>query len=125
MGIDFQAESTKNPDAFDKGDPNSYLKWALHGTAWERILALLHINLGILYDHVINYWSAEQVKDMYARICKVADDPYALYAGWKREDLTLSMLADIEELIHYAEDLRKLADYFKLLVDNECRITVF
>ena len=85
MGIDYVIVSKINPNMYEENDPNKYLKYALIEIDWESILDLLRINLSILYDSAINYWTPEQVKDMYLMIKGINDDPYNLYISWKKE----------------------------------------
>jgi hypothetical protein len=125
MGIDYVIKSKSNPNMYEENDPKKYLKYALVEINWKSILDLLHINLSVLYDSAINYWTTEQVKDMYLMIKAIDEDPYNLYIGWKKEELENHMIKDIEKAIKLKYDISKLKDYFEMLVKNEAYIYVF
>ncbi len=125
MGIHIVVKSKINPNMYTEDDPNKWLKYALKDIEWGEIFDLLNINLAALYDSAINYWSPEQVKDMYEMIKRLDEDPYSLYYGWTKEQLEPHMIKDIDKAMVLKEDIRRLKDYFKFLVDNEAYIEVF
>ncbi len=125
MGVDYILFSRKKPDAFGYLDTNQFMKSAIADIEWRKIFSLLCLNLDTLYDNVINYWCPEQIKDMYDMIQLLADDPYkGLYDGCERHQLEPRMVARINEAIALKDDIVKLAEYFKHLVDNEFYIRV-
>jgi hypothetical protein len=122
MGIDFLTYSKINPDMYKEDDPNQYLKYALRDIEWFKILDLLNINLG---NNALNYWCQEQVEDIYNRIKSINEDPYNLYSGWEKEELEEHMIDDINKAIKLKDDIEKLCEYFKFLVDNKAYIRIF
>ncbi len=122
MGIDYVVYSKINPDMYKKDDPNQYLKYALCDIEWFKILDLLNIYLA---NNTLNYWCPEQVEDIYNRIKSIDEDPYNLYNGWKKEELEEYMLDDINKAMKLKDDIKKLCEYFKFLVDNKTYIKIF
>ncbi len=122
MGIDFLTYSKINPDMYKEDDPHQYLKYALRDIEWFKILDLLDIYLA---NNTLNYWCPEQVEDIYNRIKSIDEDPYNLYNGWQKQELEEHMIDDINKAIKLKDDIKKLCEYFKFLVDNKAYIRIF
>ena len=125
MGIHIVVKSKINPNMYADNDPNKYLNYALKDIEWNTIMELLHIDIAMLYGSAINYWSSEQVRDMYMMIKDIDEDHYNLYGPWKKEELEDHMISDIEKAITLKDDIRVLKEYFEFLVANEAYIEVY
>ncbi len=124
MGIDYVVKS-KNTNIFND-EMQLYIKYALKDIEWFKILELLNINLGALYSNSINYWAPEQVKDMYKSIKLLYDDPYnSLCEGFEEESCFYEKQEEVIMVESMKDDVKKLLDYFEILVKNEAYIYVF
>jgi hypothetical protein len=85
MGIDFVVESTIKPDVYD-GKKERYLTYAWRNIEWEKIFELLNIKLHILYDNAIDYWSVEQVEEMYKMLKLLYETPQNILYGYDEDD---------------------------------------
>jgi hypothetical protein len=113
MGIDYKVESASCPELFT--DPSdAYLKWALRDIEWRKVLNFLHINLALLYDSAIDYWSESQVEDMRDLIKGLAEGTMEFYEEADR--ITAESLKD---------DAAELLVHFNYYVMKGARIRVF
>ena len=115
MGIDYKVESLTDRDFSNSLGEDAYLKWAWRNTDWRSVFDFLHINLDLLYDSAVNYWSECQVVDMLG-----------LLVAFKNNDSAL--LCD-EERVTTAGKLREdalvLLELFEAYVAHNARIYVF
>jgi hypothetical protein len=115
MGIDFVVSSTIEPDYYvDKQE--KYLKYAWRDLQWEKILELASIQLYLLYDHAINYWSVDQVSKMHERLKILYGSPE-------------SILPDdggyVNDAIALREEIKQLIGFFEEYVEKKAIIEVF
>lgn len=123
MGIEFIIESLTNPNMYDENDNKIYLRYAWKDINWEFILCdVLNINLSVLYDNAINYWSLEQViemrnliKNLYESPEQVLNNNYDVYDNNQ-------LLSKVKE---YKDDIYKLLEFFEYYVENKAIIKVF
>ena len=80
-----------------------YLKYAWKDINWRTIFERLGLDLNVLYDNVIDYWSTEQLKTMLN-----------LFIDLSQTDLELGLKLDIEKLI----------EFFTFYVKNDCKIWI-
>lgn len=83
------------------------MKHAWRNLEWEAILSYLHIDLSVLYDQAINYWSESQVREMHRLIKLLNADPEA------------KLKCNCPE-----QDINELMKFFEFYVDNQCVIYV-
>jgi hypothetical protein len=115
MGIDYKVVSLTDTDYESKLGENVYLKYAWRDLDWRPVFDFLHINLDLLYDSSVNYWSE----------CQVVDIRDHLIALINKDDALLMNL----ECLSHAENLRnnavKLLHFFEDYVAHNARIYVF
>lgn len=107
MGIDVQAKSTIPNDPYRKN-----VKWDLvEIEKWKEIFQLLNLNLSILYDQLITYWSVDQVETMYEEMKSMIETPWK----WCCE----------EEITLLKDDIQKLVYLFKEYVELELKFFIY
>lgn len=114
MGIDFRIESPTDPE-FLKGSPDQYCKWAWRNIRWTDVLEFLEINLALLSNGAINWWSESQVAAMRDLIKQLAE----------REE---NLLWDEDRRLRVAslqKDATLLLEHFDAYVAHGARIYVF
>ena len=87
---------------------------------WRTIFKIINLNLEIIGNNVISYWSIDQVNDIYNILITVFNNP-EIYIEGSDED-------EIKYKRHTLEDLKKdiyiLIQYFSDFVQNKCIIKV-
>ncbi len=110
MGIDYVIYLPDDTTHYCKDD------W-IYINSIKEIFELLDIRMYILYDNRINYWSPDQVKDMYEAIRQFYIDPRSLYEGWKDSELEKDMLETIKRAKELHTDAGKLTSCFAKYVE--------
>ncbi len=139
MGIDYVLRST---NILYKDESLYYCKYAWRDINWKLIFKVLGINLGVLYDNYISYWTPEQVKSIRDGIQCIKDNPKEyLFNDFsdsdKYTDLTKEYLlnnpSEIQEQIKkfnnsqidsLYKDIDILLDFFNFYVENNVYIDV-
>lgn len=103
------------PENNDEDDINRYLEHRWKDLQWKNILSLVNINLSILYDSPINYWSADQVTDMYAIITQLYYEPEKVV----NDTSSLPYIKQIRDQIY------RLMKDFESFAAQGARISVF
>jgi hypothetical protein len=81
---------------------------------WKEVLKYFNINLEILHNNFINYWSIEQIKDMYELLNFISKKP---------EHHILNYGYDVN--IQFTNiDIIKTVEYFEWLVNNKVILKV-
>ncbi len=105
MGIDYKVVST-NPAFYSENDPNQFLKYAWRNIQWPAIFEILDFTITQTdVDSTINYWTAEDVKEM-------RDSIYAFChkSWWIPDDYDLRK--SIDDLHDNALKLLEFFDYY-------------
>ncbi len=124
MGIDYIISSKTYPDVFQE---KKYFKLVCleNNINWQPIFTLLNLNMGCIIDNAINYWTPEQIRDIYTMVQDLHNDPRTcLYGGWTDEQLEPHMKDDIRTAITLKDDIEKLCTYLKYLADHDAYIHI-
>jgi alpha-N-acetylglucosamine transferase len=85
-------------------DEDRYLKYVWRDIEWRTVFEMININLNLLYDNSINFWTTEQLEVILKLLIKL------------QETYTEDKLKD---------DINKLIILFTGYVENNCKIEIF
>lgn len=115
MGIDYKVESLTERDYCESLGADAYPKYAWRNIDWRSVFDFLHINLDLLYDSAVNYWSECQVVDIHIHLMALKNKDAALLWNEIR-------VLQAEKLY---EDALQLLIFFDDYVAHNARIYVF
>lgn len=139
MGIQYILRST---NTLYEDQSMYYCKYAWRDIDWQLIFEILGINLGVLCDNYISYWSPEQIKDIRNGIQCLKENPkvylfndYSESNNYSKEDkeYLLNNSSEIQEKIKkykteqiefLLQDVNKLLEFFNYYVENNVYIDI-
>lgn len=92
------------PNQSDFENEDKYLKYVWRDIDWRTVFEMINIDLNLLYDNAINFWTTEQL------------------------EVILKLLVELQETYtedKLKDDINKLIILFTGYVENNCRIEVF
>jgi hypothetical protein len=119
MGSDLIVESTTQPELYRQCG-EEFLPEAWKDIRWEEVLELCHINLYLLYDNAICYWSVDQVARMYEILKEMYENPEEMF-----NFVDGAGEPSIKKAKILKDDTYKLMKCFENYVQNKAIIYVF
>jgi len=104
MGIDYKVVSLTDTDYESKLGENVYLKYAWREIDWQPVFDFLHINLDLLYDSSVNYWSECQVVDILDHLIALTNKDDSLLIDLNRHRDAEKLRQTAAKLLHFFED---------------------